>query len=592
MNDLSNERIFELYSEFRRGHDNSREELLDRLQDRSTLPRPISPPHRAMRIAATFAATAIVLAFAIPLVMPHEVTLADVEAAVNRQVWIHEKSDDGEESWTCRSLGKRFAKDANGRIQLFDETNYIWMQYLPGDDHIMESRATKKQIEEIKRRNLTRDDLRELRPKPAAYQPLYEREQERKTVDGRELLRFDTFIVDALERRSLHRQLWIDPRTQLPVKSRRWIESQRNGAIERQFVDGVYDFPTTGPASIYEIGVPEGLKIVRVGPPDSDAPLPKDVERILVETRAAQARFPARFRLLVWPNLDDEATSSWSEGVDRIYWNGNPTRTERKNLLTPGLVDWSGVKIRQQRFLGEEGERLVMHGGRLLPESVLSLPKEPPELETWLIGRSSSALRVSDGTRQYTWRPSQKELRIFRINTGPALSNILFPNNYWPREYQWPTLRYGENGSLEVTGDYQILGNPPEDVRGTVAVRLNSRPGQRFDFYLDPAHDYICLKKVVWDRNEGNTVKDHEIDLLNLQQFPSGQWYATQITTTNYRNTAEGTRTSVRKRSIDIKLLNEDEFPIDAFNGDKLLSDAKQKAYTIRTEWAQNVEVP
>ena len=192
MNELSNEHVSELDSRFARDH----EDLPDRLQHRRTLPRPVSRSRHLLRIAASLAAVVVVVAFAILLLMPQQVTLADVEAAVDRQVWIHEKFDDGAESWTCRSLGKRFTKDANGRIQLFDDVNYLWMQYWPGDDHIRESRPTSKQIEEIKRRNLSRDDLRELRRKPVATQPSYERKQEKETVDGRELLRGAQLHVD------------------------------------------------------------------------------------------------------------------------------------------------------------------------------------------------------------------------------------------------------------------------------------------------------------------------------------------------------------------------------------------------------------
>ncbi len=577
MNELSNEHVRELYSDFARDHDELRADLLDRLKDPGT-PSPLRS-WRMARISASLAGMAAAIAFAVLLLMPQRITLADVEAAMDRQPWIHVKFSDGEESWTCQSQGKRFLKNANGRIQLFDDVNHLWMQYVPGDDHITESRPSQKQLEEFKRRKRT-PGVPESRPEPAGHKMPYEREKE--TVGGRELLRFDTYYTDALDRRRLDHQIWVDPKTQLQVRSRRWGESRENGETEGRFVEGVYDFPETGPASIYELGVPDGLKIVSTGPQDTDLPLSNDMELILAETRKAQARFPDRFRLLAWPILDDE--SPYFGGISRIYWNGNPKRTEPKNMFTPGLVDWSGVKIRQERFTGVEGEPMVRRGKIVLPESMLSMPDTPAELDSWLHGHAQATLDVSDGTRQYLYYASRKLLQVFRINNGPALSSIQFPKNDWPREYQWPTLRFGEDGMLNVTGDYRILSDPPEGVPGTVAVRLNSQPGQQFDFYLDPAHDYICIKYIQWSDADRHVSKRWEHDLSDLQQFPSGQWYATRMTSTSYGNDAEGTSGVVYKQAIDIVLLDEDEFPSDTFNGDKLLEEAKEKSFTISVQ--------
>jgi hypothetical protein len=98
------------------------------------------------------------------------------------------------------------------------------------------------------------------------------------------------------------------------------------------------------------------------------------------------------------------------------------------------------------------------------------------------------------------------------------------------------------------------------------------------------AHDYICIKYIQWNDADRHASKQWEHDLSSLQQFPSGQWYATSMTTTSYGNAAEGISGVVYKQAIDIALLDEDEFPPDTFNGDKLLEEAKEKSFTISVQ--------
>jgi hypothetical protein len=316
---------------------------------------------------------------------------------------VHEQYSDGEEAWTSDLEGKRFRKDAGGRIQLLDDRHYVWRQYLPGDDHITESRATEEQVAEINRRNLTKTALVELSPVPKGYKKTVARKQEKEIVDSRELLRFDLFRINALDQQVLDHQLWVDPETELPLRSRRWITSPVAGSNERSFVDGTFEFPESGPASIYELGVPGGLKIVRVGNPANPVALSPDVDEVLVGIKKAMASFPERFRLLVWPLVDEESPNSWSLGVDRIYWNGSPKRTERKGMFSPGLVDWSGVRIRQERFhLHGDQPKYVPLGNYAVPESALSFPKTVAEVETWVQDRTPDSFDVSDDTNTFS----------------------------------------------------------------------------------------------------------------------------------------------------------------------------------------------
>jgi hypothetical protein len=133
---------------------------------------------------------------------------------------------------------------------------------------------------------------------------------------------------------------------------------------------------------------------------------------------------------------------------------------------------------------------------------------------------------------------------------------------------------------LNLHGDMAILTSPPDAVPGTIALRLDSAGGQRFDFYLDPAHDYICVKFVHWN-DKDQSVVERIRELGDLQQFPSGQWYATRMTTTTFSEKPEGRKTHVSKRALNIRLLEPGNFPPDTFDGQKLTDEAKEKGYTI-----------
>ena len=514
-----------------------------------------------------------------------KISLADVLENVSKQSWVHEKYSDGEETWTSKTEGKRFSKEAGGRIQLFDEQHFVWMQYLPGEDHITESRATKEQLAEISRRNLTNAVLAKLSPVPKGYKLLVESKRETENVDGREVLRFDLFRINALDQRVLECQLWVDSGTKLPMRSRRWIASTVEGSTEQTFVEGTFGFAEKGPASIYEIGVPAGLKIVRAFESDERVAVSPDVDEVLNGIKKAMAAFPERFRLLAWPIVDEESPNSWHEGVDRIFWDGNPKRVERKGLLSHGLIDWSGVCIRQERFhLFNQGDQpnYIPFGGIVVPEFVASFPQTAPEVEKWLQDRNCESPCVSDGTKAFAIEGHRhpKRLQVTSINRGPALSSIPFSTNAWPREYQWPVFTFFEDGILNRHGVARILSNPTESVPGTIALRLDSSGGQRFDFYLDPSHDFICLKLVQWSDGDKNVVSRF-VELDDLQQFSSGQWYATRIKSTTFSDAPGGRRSSVSKRALDIQRIERDGFPKQVFDGNLLIDEAKRNGYRI-----------
>ena len=96
-------------------------------------------------------------------------------------------------------------------------------------------------------------------------------------------------------------------------------------------------------------------------------------------------------------------------------------------------------------------------------------------------------------------------------------------------------------------------------------VGLRSERGdQRHDYYLDPEHDYICLRWIWWNRRAGQWEKKGDYKKSAFKRLPEGQWYASK----------RGDNSHLR-----VTVLQEDELPPDIFNGEKLLEGAVLETY-------------
>ena len=119
---------------------------------------------------------------------------------------------------------------------------------------------------------------------------------------------------------------------------------------------------------------------------------------------------------------------------------------------------------------------------------------------------------------------------------------------------------------------------------GPNTIVLRREAGRRRDFHLDPARDHICIRDIWWEKRGRNWERDREYKLLDLEQLPQGQWYARKKYLRSYANPERGLGGYEVTWNVDFQILTEDQFPPDAFNGDKLLEDAKRQGATIETE--------
>ncbi|MDQ3438974.1 MAG: hypothetical protein M3478_01335 [Planctomycetota bacterium] len=459
-------------------------------------------------------------------------TLAQVTAEYAKQKWVHVKYDNGQEHWTDLADGRYFFKDHDGRT-VYTEPNGLRLWWRADGTYISKDKWFRGDKPPSERRDATPWD-RFVAPyetaaaKPGEGKPSIERHDD--ALGGRKLTRFDCYHTDAMDRRLLIRQVWADPRTRLPVQDREVLNLADRQEQKREAIVGKYDFPTTGPSSIHDVGVPQGLAVI-----DSEAKPADDVAKVLEAAQAARDRFPSRHRLIVWTPADEMGA------VDLIYRDGERfARTRYFVSDQPGVPPFPKNAVLDQ---------------------VLA----------WLGTRVPVEIEIDDGTREFRrfnniYDEPGKPPATVRVTKFPK-----FPDNpnYLPGT-QWP---YLGNGSGVV-----LLDPPPDAAKGLIILR-RTFGDRRIEAWIDPSKDYACARDIWQNRVGGKWVDDRVTYYSDFAQAAGGQWYATDRRTEMSANAKLGTSASTHHEKIELKVLKPEEIPPGTFDGEKLLKDAKLESY-------------
>ncbi|MHC4673598.1 MAG: hypothetical protein ACYTBZ_14035, partial [Planctomycetota bacterium] len=210
--------------------------------------------------AATIPAAAAVLIF-IFLNARSSITLADVIAAVAEQAWVHLKYDNGRERWVSLHDGRRFYKHEQLRsVDYFDYDRGVRRIYMGSGDQkkIYQSRLEPEE----KPTNAWDATLGWYERAAGKNKRGIEVEKHFEKVEGQRLVRFDTYYTDVQGQRILAGQIWADPKTRLPLRTRERLQWYEREEQKREWITGKYEFPPTGPTSLYDLGVPKDTEIV------------------------------------------------------------------------------------------------------------------------------------------------------------------------------------------------------------------------------------------------------------------------------------------------------------------------------------------
>ena len=531
---------------------------------------------RWMLRSAIAAAAAIALAMVLWIGLSPSLTLAQVQEAIQQKPWVHIVFDNGRERWISLTDHKSFYKHSDGHLGVSDYVTNTRLSYWPESGTIYKShpvllpdgsppsdamRVAPKDPLRIAGLSQSHLELPEGEAPEQDKQKQGYVERHTEAVDGQRLIRFDVYMKDILDQTLLIRQVWVDPDTRLPVRVRERLQLGMRQSPEDVYSDGRYDFPETGPADIYAIGAPADAPIV-----DSDAPAPEEVLKLIEVCKEAQNRWPGSYRVIQWPA--DKKSAVHSSHFDVIWWDGKPT--DRGSELMP---DYKGVKVRAERFFNFDPKHNEINRAYHLP-----IPTTSRQVLDWIATQPPVNLNISDGQKQYLF--SQSHPRIGNpkppmLQVSEVRSVFGFNSSNWPTDYLWPLVNVGPSSLLLVSS--------PEVEPGTFMLRSETG-NRRTDFHLDSSHDMICVKETWWEKPQDVWVKRREYELVQLDQLPDGQWYAPRRKLTTYDNPERGTSGYSVIWNVDVILMQQQDFPQDAFNGRKLLEQAKEAGADIETQ--------
>jgi hypothetical protein len=460
----------------------------------------------------------------------------DVREAFLQQHWVHVKYDNGEERWSNLQTGDSYFKQWDGRCVAVDYARNLRQVYAPYlGRHISEDRpviypdgvippwepktAWESAIgpwEQTTRRGKAED---------------WEVEKHPDQVSGEQLIRFDCYFNDAAGRRLLIRQIWADPKTRLPLTAWERLQLADREKQKRESITGTFDFPQTGPATIYDLGVPKDLPLAK----DHDRVPASSVEKVMEAGQAAWGRFPSRYRAVGWDNTQ-------TSEIEVIWHDGPRVRLDHYfNLLNPAYH--------------------------------LSLPATAAQVLDWARTQVPTSTYLFEGKKSYTRHyahpgdpQSPNEVRVTRDTDASGL-----PTAAKPVDEQWFYTKLDPSR-------FERIENAPEELGKYIGLRTNAGDIRR-DYYVDPEHDYICVRNIWWKQRAGQWEKEREYEYSGFTRLPQGPWYAAKQTLTTYADPERGTVQGGANWNLDVQLLEETDFPADTFDGNKLLEGAKLETY-------------
>ncbi len=468
------------------------------------------------------------------------VAWADVQKAFLAQSWVHLKYDNGTESWYNLKTGdhchKQLLSFGNSFVYI-NRTDNLRQRYTPEHgQHITENRPA-----------IYKDNIIPAYEPRTAWNAIvghlekmpenvgvghWEFERGIEQVDGKQLVRFDRYYNDAAGRRLLIKQIWADLETRLPVKVWERLELAKREAQNREYITGIFSFPETGPLSIYDLGVPKDLPVVR----NYDKIASASVEQVFKAAKAVVNKFPSRYRVIVWQN-------EGSHYLDIIWRDGD--------------------KIRQSRYFS------------LIKEPYhLPVPCTATEVLQWTQTQVPVEVTMVDGEKRYRRSNFHPGINYEDTESRPTVRVMREKSlmlSSWPHDIEWPYVK-------QTASRFELIQDVPQELSGCIGLRRDSGDIRR-EFYIDPAHDYICVRWIWWKLRSGNWEKERQYELSAFTRLPGGHWYASSCLLTTYADPERGIGQGGANWSIDIEVLDEGDYPPEVFSGEKLMEGAKIETY-------------
>jgi hypothetical protein len=475
------------------------------------------------------------------------VTLAEVADAVARQRWIHVVYDNGRERWSSLADHTQWFKDESGRA-VYTEPGGKRLMYWPQLNRVDEDQwfvGAKPPPEP------QGHDAWEQLVVPAERAAAVDGgrgvngasiERHDDTLHGHgKVVRFDSYITDALGGRQMVTQLWADPKTRLPVRVRQRLQlgERSREHPDKEWITGEFSFPETGPTSLADLGVPKDTPVFK-----RDLRPVASVQELIVASRAAAGRFPTRYRAI-----------------------------KRNATMPGGEVD----------VMWRDGERLRFNHyfvmGKEDPANHLDIPATAEQVLAWIPARTPVNVSLYDGTNTYDkngpFPPSipSVEPPYVQVLRAKLVNTTMFPHE---RQWQTSSRRYQPLAAAD-------SADPANVPASCVGIWEDVGAGQRREYWIDPNRDHLCVRETWFRKFNDKWVAERVETLDEFAKLPGGQWYAYKASTGGIvipKDPAEPLPSSYTTAyQIDVTPLEPADIPPGLFDGKELTKGVKVVTY-------------
>lgn len=459
--------------------------------------------------------------------------------------WIHVRYDNGREQWISFPGGRHFIKYEDGQATFADSLLLLSQSYNPrlgryisekspaGISSNLFSAALEEVMWQRRTSNLFSGGLPEtaqdyMRMEIEGFEwggPDIEMHPE--TINDRLLNRYDAYADDRNGQRVLVYQLWIDPLQQTLVRERLRLEPHQIREQNREYITGEYDFPDSGPSSIYDLGVPLGTEIVRF--PDEYASA--DLRAIISAGKRARDQFPTNTRAVIWQVIGKP------DYVSYVY-----------------VIHRFGDKLRQDRYVNFDAKYPGYH---------LPMTTNVHHVMAWLQTQVPDNVGLYDGATTYKKATTDgkpvSENSVYRVT---VTKGFLLNTTHHPDWTQW---WYTDQKDLEIL-------DAENSIPDCITLRY-TRGDIRHEFHVNPTMDYMCVKHVWWRKESGGWAKEREHILSEPRQMSTGSWYFSQKTGITYAE--GGVERDQSDWRIHVSTVKEDELPSGLFDANELMLGAE-----------------
>ncbi|MHC4638419.1 MAG: hypothetical protein ACYTBV_13120 [Planctomycetota bacterium] len=419
--------------------------------------------------------------------------------------WVKAKNRDQEERWYSIHPFRGFNRFKNGRITLEDYANRRVHSYEPDGDTVT--------IEYDDAPDLSKEfRIQSIRDAVALSVPKDDRIIKRqKTVNGKALTVFYKETPG-----EGYEQWLVDPETQLVIENEE-VEYEDNKKVIT-----LYSYPETGPADIYELGVPRDVQVLNVAPP-------REIEDIVDNARTAEKNFSDNFFAIEYklldsfedsvPLVDFPSTYMPFQNTTRLY---NLVNQSVDGQAAPAAV----ITVTYRR--GDKGRREIYpiwiseysdmkDYQKQLKEVKKSIPIENNEaLIAWVESRLPSQIIILNN----------RDMLFFQLNRNGTLAKLhprydprdraaLLNINFWRPPNNRYDLDYYCQPLASQTGQWgRLIGIDIAD--------------DRYKCYFNPERDYICERVSYY--NKPNKLAISTKNVLEYARTSNGHWYPKKTT--------------------------------------------------------------